>query len=75
MKLSSLFPTTAALLLAAAPVMAQDKFVYPSYPKPGETKRADADNTRRIVPAPDRNYWPFSGLSGPGAPVTEETAH
>ena len=74
MKLSSLFPTTAALLLAAAPAMAQDKFVYPSYPKPGETKRADADNTRRIVPAPDRNYWPFSGLSGPGAPVTEETA-
>src|SRR5690606_1318174 len=63
---------TAAAL--ATPAWAGEKFVYPSYPKPGDLKRADADNSRRIVAAPAKDYWPFSGISGPGAPVTDETA-
>ncbi len=62
------------LLSSVSPGLAQDKFVYPSYPKPGDTKRADVDNSRRIVPAPPKDYWPFLGTSGPGAAVTEETA-
>lgn len=56
------------------PVWARGKFVYPSYPKPGEPKRDDVDNSRRIVPPPAKDYWPYSGLSGPGAPITDETA-
>ncbi len=63
-----------AAALAAAPAFAQEKFVYPSYPKPGEPKRSDTDNSRRVIPAPAKDYWPFSGISGPGAPVTDETA-
>ncbi|ESQ79229.1 family 43 glycosylhydrolase [Asticcacaulis sp. YBE204] len=58
----------------ALPVRAQDKFTYPTYPKPGTPKRADADNSRRTIPAPVRDYWPYSGISGPGMPVTDETA-
>jgi xylan 1,4-beta-xylosidase len=63
-----------ALLSVLPPVVAQEKFVYPSYPKPGEPKRDNIDNSRRIVPSPAKDYWPFSGISGPGAPVTDETA-
>ncbi len=65
---------SAALLSAVGPVVAQEKSVYPSYPKPGGLRLADADNSHRIVPAPAKDYWPYSGISGPGAPVTDETA-
>ncbi len=79
MKLNSWMFAKAALLSmaplsTAAEVVAQGTFVYPSYPRPGDAKRADADNSRRVVPAPPKDYWPFSGISGPGAPVTDETA-
>lgn len=63
-----------AAALASAPAFAQEKFVYPSYPKPGERKRDDTDNSRRVVPAPAKDFWPFVGISGAGAPVTDETA-
>jgi hypothetical protein len=61
-----------ALALAGVPALAQ--YVYPSYPKPGEPLRKDVDGSRRIVPAPPKDYWPYAGTSGPGAPVTAETA-
>jgi len=62
------------LLLGAMLGPAAAQYVYPSYPKPGEPRHPDADNSRRIIAAPAKDYWPFSGISGPGAPVSEETA-
>lgn len=50
------------------------KFIYNRYPKPGAPKRDDIDNSRRVVPAPAKDYWPFSGISGPGKAVTDATA-
>ena len=64
----------AMALAASRPLRAQEKFSYPSYPKPGDTKRADADNSRRVIPPPARDYWPFSGISGAGQAVTAATA-
>lgn len=65
-----LLGATAMLCVPAA----AGTFVYPSYPKPGEPPHPDADSSRRIIPAPAKDYWPFSGISGAGAPVTAETA-
>lgn len=50
-------------------------FIYPTPPGPNDTLRADVDNSRRIVDPPPPGYWPYSGISGPGAPVTAATRH
>ncbi|MFT4089138.1 MAG: family 43 glycosylhydrolase [Asticcacaulis sp.] len=62
-----------AMTFAAGGAMAQEAFVYKTYPLPGTPKPDNVDNSRRIVPAPEKDYWPFSGVSGAGQPVTVET--
>ena len=45
------------VMTTAIPAWAQDKkFVYLRYPKPGEPKPDNVDNSRRIVPAPAKDY-------------------
>lgn len=52
---------------------AQDPTTYATYPTPGTPRLANADNSRRIVPAPAKDYWPFSGVNGAGQPVTKDS--
>ena len=59
-------------LAAFTPAWAQ--YVYPAYPKPGEPLRKDVDGSRRVIPAPASDYWPYAGISGAGAAVTAQTA-
>jgi hypothetical protein len=52
----------------AGPALGQT--IYAKPPPPGETLAADAVDDGRIVPAPPADYWPYSGVSGPGTPPT-----
>ncbi|WP_200939193.1 MULTISPECIES: family 43 glycosylhydrolase [unclassified Caulobacter] len=63
--------SAAALGLAGGPAFAQA--FYPTYPKPGTPKLEGADNSRRVIPPPAKDYWPFAGVSGAGRPVTKAT--
>lgn len=64
--------SAAALGLCGAPAFAQALF-YPTYPKPGTPKLEGADSSRRIIPAPAKDYWPYVGISGAGRAVTKAT--
>lgn len=66
--------STAALGLMGAPAFAQVQgLFYPTYPKPGTPKLEGADNSRRVVPPPAQDYWPYARISGAGRPVTKAT--
>jgi hypothetical protein len=58
--------------LMGAPAFAQALF-YPTYPKPGTPKLEGADNSRRVIPPPAPDYWPYARVSGAGRPVTKAT--
>ncbi|ESQ78927.1 family 43 glycosylhydrolase [Asticcacaulis sp. YBE204] len=65
----------AAFWAAGSVAFAQSNsgILYPTYPRPGTPKLDNADNSRRIIPAPAKDYWPYSGISGAGQPVTKAT--
>ncbi|WP_369062286.1 family 43 glycosylhydrolase [Caulobacter sp. 73W] len=62
---------------AFAPAIASKAWAQTVYgdapPPPGRPLADDVDNSRRIIPAPRSDYWPYSGISGAGAPVTRRT--
>lgn len=62
-----------ALAGLVVPSLGRAQSVYATYPKPGTPRLANPDNSRRIIPAPAKDYWPFSGVNGAGQPVTKET--
>ena len=65
--------SAAALGFAGGPAFAQAALFYPTYPKPGTPKLEGADNSRRIIPPPAKDYWPYAGVSGAGRAVTKAT--
>ena len=58
------------LAIWAVPALAQHVFYRPA-PLPGQPVDPGGDDSGRVVPAPARGYWPFSGISGPGRPATD----